>query len=113
MTARAQAALSRGCQLVIFPEGTRRAPGATPDYKPGVAYLYGKTNVPCVPIALNSGMHWPRRSLLRPPGTIIAEILDPIPTGAHQSDVYRQLQDAIETATARLIRRIIDLMRGP
>jgi 1-acyl-sn-glycerol-3-phosphate acyltransferase len=104
MTARAQAALTRGCQLVIFPEGTRRAPGAPPDYKPGVAYLYGKTNVPCVPIALNSGKHWPRRSLLRTPGTIVAEILDPIPPGLTRATFTARLQDAIETATARLIR---------
>ncbi|HEX4411445.1 MAG TPA: lysophospholipid acyltransferase family protein [Xanthobacteraceae bacterium] len=104
MTAHAQAALARGDQLVIFPEGTRRPPGAEPDYKPGTFYLYGKTKVPCVPVALNSGLHWPRRSFLRPPGTIIAEILDPIPPGLNRATFSARLQDAIEDATARLGR---------
>ncbi len=68
MTARAQKALAgaRAAQLIIFPEGTRRPPGAEPDYKPGIVYLYGKAGVPCVPMALNSGLYWPRRSLLPP-----------------------------------------------
>jgi 1-acyl-sn-glycerol-3-phosphate acyltransferase len=105
MTARAQAALAHGGQLVIFPEGTRRAPGAAPDYKPGVVYLYGKTQVPCVPIALNSGLHWPRRSLLRWPGTIVAEILDTIPPGLNKREFAVRLENMIEQATARLIEK--------
>ncbi len=104
MTARAREALQRGRQIVIFPEGTRRAPGAEPSYKPGIAYLYGKAGVPCVPIALNSGRFWPRRSLLRDPGTIIAEILDPIPAGLDRDAFFARLQSAIETASARLLR---------
>ena len=74
-------AARRGRQIVIFPEGTRRPPGAEPDYKPGIAHLYSKAGVPCVPMALNSGLFWPRRSLLRPPGTIVVEMLDPIAPG--------------------------------
>ncbi len=104
MTARARQALQRGRQIVIFPEGTRRPPGAEPSYKPGVAYLYGKAGVPCVPIALNSGRFWPRRSLLRYPGTIIAEILDPIPPGLDREAFFSRLQSAIEAASARLLR---------
>jgi 1-acyl-sn-glycerol-3-phosphate acyltransferase len=104
MTTRAKSALADGYQLVIFPEGTRRPPGAAPDYKPGIAHLYGKAGVPCVPIALNSGLHWPRRSLLRPPGTIILEILDPIAPGLDRATFLTRLQDTIEDATARLIR---------
>ncbi len=103
MTARAKAALADGYQLVIFPEGTRRPPGAEPDYKPGIAHLYGRTGVPCVPIALNSGLHWPRRSLLRPPGTIILEILDPIAPGLDRASFLTRLQETVEDATARLI----------
>ena len=68
MTARARKELGRSRQVVIFPEGTRRRPGAEPSYKPGVAHLYAKAGVPCVPLALNSGLFWPRRSLLRRPG---------------------------------------------
>jgi 1-acyl-sn-glycerol-3-phosphate acyltransferase len=104
MTARARAALASGRQIVIFPEGTRRLPGAEPAYKPGVVYLYGRAGVPCVPMALNSGLYWPRRSLQRFPGTIVVEILDPIAPGLDRPAFARQLEDTIENATARLIR---------
>ena len=66
---------------MIFPEGTRRPPGAPPDYKPGFVALYEGLGLPCVPLALNSGLFWPRRSIVRYPGTIVIEILDPIPPG--------------------------------
>jgi 1-acyl-sn-glycerol-3-phosphate acyltransferase len=104
MTARARAALAAGRQIVIFPEGTRRLPGAEPTYKPGLAYLYGKAAVPCVPVALNSGLYWPRRSLLRLPGTIVVEVLDPIAPGMDKTTFSRHLEDAIEGASARLIQ---------
>jgi len=104
MTARAQKALAGGRQLVIFPEGTRRPPGAEPNYKPGVVHLYSKAGVPCVPFALNSGLYWPRRSLRRLPGTIVVEILDPIAPGLDKKTFSARLQNAIEEATDRLIR---------
>jgi len=103
MTEHAHAALAHGRQIVIFPEGTRRAPGAEPAYKYGVVFLYAETGTPCLPIALNSGLFWPRRSFLRYPGTIVAEILDPIPPGLEKAEFSRRLQDTIEAATARLI----------
>ncbi len=79
MTERARIELADNRQLIIFPEGTRRAAGAEPRYKFGVAQLYAAEGVPCVPIALNSGLFWPRRSIRRIPGTVVIEILDPIP----------------------------------
>jgi 1-acyl-sn-glycerol-3-phosphate acyltransferase len=103
MTARAQKALAQGRQLVIFPEGTRRPPGAEPSYKPGVAYLYGKAGLSCFPVALNSGLYWPRRSLLRLPGTIVVEILDPIAPGLDRATFSSRLQVAIEAASTRLV----------
>jgi 1-acyl-sn-glycerol-3-phosphate acyltransferase len=104
MTGRARKALAAGDrQIVVFPEGTRRSPGASPDYKPGIVYLYGKAGVPCVPMALNSGVYWPRRSLLRLPGIIIAEILDPIPPGLDNGTFFSQLQGSIEEASNRLL----------
>jgi len=103
MTERARIELARGRQLVIFPEGTRRAAGAEPRYKYGVAQLYAAEGVPCVPIALNSGLFWPRRSILRYPGTILVEVLDPIPPGLDKDVFFARLQDDIETATARLL----------
>jgi 1-acyl-sn-glycerol-3-phosphate acyltransferase len=106
MTARAQKALAapRPRQLVIFPEGTRRAPGASPSYKPGIVHLFARAGVPCVPAALNSGLFWPRRSLLRLPGTIIVEFLPPIPPGFERTAFLPRLQDAIEQASARLVQ---------
>ena len=103
MTERARAELDRGRQIVIFPEGTRRAPGAEPRYKFGIAHLYGETGIPCLPIALNSGLFWPRRSFRRYPGTLVAEVLDPIPPGLSKEDFAARLQQDIEAATARLI----------
>jgi 1-acyl-sn-glycerol-3-phosphate acyltransferase len=103
MTERARAELGRGRQIVIFPEGTRRAPGAEPRYKFGIAHLYGETGIACLPIALNSGLFWPRRSFMRYPGTIVAEVLDPIAPGLSKEAFAARLQQDVETATARLI----------
>jgi 1-acyl-sn-glycerol-3-phosphate acyltransferase len=104
MTARAQRVLQQSRQLVIFPEGTRRPPGAEPAYKPGVAFLYRKAGVPCVPLALNSGVFWPRRSWLRYPGTIVVEALEPIPPGLDRKVFFARLQTVVEEATARLVK---------
>jgi 1-acyl-sn-glycerol-3-phosphate acyltransferase len=103
MIERACIELADNRQLIIFPEGTRRPAGADPRYKVGVAHLYVAGGVPCVPIALNSGLFWPRRSLQRFPGTVVAEILDPIPPGLDKETFFERLQGDIETATARLI----------
>ena len=103
MIARAREEFSRGRQIIIFPEGTRTAPGAAPDYKGGVARLYAGTGMPCLPVALNSGLFWPRRKFLRYPGTIVLEVLDPIPPGLPPQEFSARLQRDIETATDRLI----------
>jgi 1-acyl-sn-glycerol-3-phosphate acyltransferase len=103
MTVRAQEEIRSGRQLIIFPEGTRRAPGAEPRYKFGVAHLYTQIGVPCVPVALNSGLFWPRRKFVRLPGTIVVEFLPPIPPGLDRDAFFQRLQGDIETATARLI----------
>lgn len=92
-----------GREVVIFPEGTRRAPGAKPDYKPGVVALYEGLGIPCVPLALNSGLFWPRRKLDRYPGTIVVEFLEPIPPDVPRAAFRKLLQQRIETATASLI----------
>jgi len=100
---RARIELARRRQIVLFPEGTRRAPGAEPSYKFGIAHLYAEAATPCLPIALNSGLFWPRRSFLRFPGTIVVEVLDPIPPGLGKPEFAARLQSDIETATARLV----------
>jgi 1-acyl-sn-glycerol-3-phosphate acyltransferase len=99
----ARKVIAEGRQIIIFPEGTRRAPGAEPAYKYGVVHLYAETGAPCVPVALNSGLFWPRRKFLRYPGTIRLEVLDPIPPGLEKGAFAERLKHDIETATARLI----------
>jgi 1-acyl-sn-glycerol-3-phosphate acyltransferase len=103
MLAAARREAARDRQIVIFPEGTRRPPGAKPHYLPGAAFLYADLGLPCVPIALNSGLFWPRHSWLRRPGTVVAEVLDPIPAGLDKREFLTRLQSAIEQATARLV----------
>jgi 1-acyl-sn-glycerol-3-phosphate acyltransferase len=103
MMQRARAELAAGRQLIIFPEGTRRPAGAEPSYKYGIARLYAEANVPVLPVALNSGLFWRRRSLLRLPGTVVVQVLDPIPPGLDEEEFMARLQNDIETATARLI----------
>lgn len=103
MVARACVQLARGRQIIIFPEGTRRPAGAEPRYKSGVAHIYEVANVPCLPVALNSGLFWPRRTFLRKPGTVIVEILDPIPPGMEKDAFFARLEREIEAASKRLI----------
>jgi 1-acyl-sn-glycerol-3-phosphate acyltransferase len=104
MTERARVELSRGRQLIIFPEGTRRPIDAEPRYKYGVAHLYAEEGVPVLPVALNSGLFWPRRTFLRHPGTVVVDILHPIPPGLDKDEFFDELQQKIETATQRLLQ---------
>jgi 1-acyl-sn-glycerol-3-phosphate acyltransferase len=103
MVARARDAFARGRQIIIFPEGTRTASGAPPAYRQGVVHLYAQGGVPCLPVALNSGLFWPRRRFLRYPGTIVLEVLDPIPAGLSREEFATRLEREIEAATDRLI----------
>ena len=102
MTERAVAELAKGRQILIFPEGTRRAPGAPPQYKFGVAHLYASLRTPCLPIGLNSGVFWPRRKPVRP-GTVRAEILPAIPAGLPRGVFAARLEREIEASSNRLI----------
>jgi 1-acyl-sn-glycerol-3-phosphate acyltransferase len=103
MLAAAKTRAAAGREIIIFPEGTRRTPGDKPDYKTGIFLLYEALKIPCVPVALNSGLFWPRRSLARYPGTIVVEFLEPIPPGLPKKEFLPRLQDAIEKAANRLI----------
>lgn len=91
-----------GRALVIFPQGTRTAPGVSAPYQPGVAALYGDLGLPCVPMALNSGLFWGRRAFTKRPGRIVVEFLPAIPPGLAKRDLLARLEAAIEPATARL-----------
>jgi 1-acyl-sn-glycerol-3-phosphate acyltransferase len=100
---RTREALANGRQVIIFPEGTRRPPGAEPDYKLGIVQLYAAVGAPCLPIALNSGLFWPRRKLVRYPGTVRVQILDPLPANLPKREFFARLRHDIEAATARLV----------
>ncbi len=102
LSARAREEIAKNREIVVFPEGTRRAVDAPPDYQGGVGLLYRSLNVPVVPVALNSGLYWPRRSLLHYPGTVVIEFLPPIPPGLETRTFLARLQDTIETASNRL-----------
>jgi 1-acyl-sn-glycerol-3-phosphate acyltransferase len=95
-------AAAEGLSVLIFPEGTRRAPGDPPDYKPGVAALYSALGLPVVPVALNSGVFWRRREFIKHPGRIVVEFLEPIPPGLGRKQFMARLERSIETGTARL-----------
>jgi 1-acyl-sn-glycerol-3-phosphate acyltransferase len=103
MVAEAKALFARGRQVVIFPEGHRGTPGVPGDYKPGVAALYRELDVPVIPVATNSGVHWPAHGIIRRPGTIVFEYLEPIPPGLKRAEFMRLLQDRIETGSTALL----------
>lgn len=103
MMAQAHAAIERGCRIVIFPEGTRRAPLAPADYRQGIVRLYMELKVPVVPVALNSGLFWGRNSLLIWPGTAEAKFLPPIEAGLAPDVFLDRLKKAIESGSDELI----------
>ena len=107
MVAAAKRAIADRRPVVIFPQGTRTAPGAPPGdtpYHAGVAALYRELGVPLVPAAVNSGLYWGRRAFMKRPGRIIVEFLQPIPPGLPRREVMAVLEARIETATAALER---------
>ena len=98
-----QAIIEDGRQLVIFPEGTRSQPGAKLPYHPGVAAIYKKIGVSVIPVALNSGLFWGRRSFAKRPGKIIIEFLPPLVPGMERKAFIAELERRIEEASNRLV----------
>jgi 1-acyl-sn-glycerol-3-phosphate acyltransferase len=112
MAAGARTAMQRGQTILIFPEGTRKSPGAPADYKPGVAALYGELGVPCVPVALNSGLYWTGPSgFLKKPGTVVVRFRPVIPPGMKRREFMTTLESRIETATAQLLAEAANARR--
>lgn len=103
LISKANAIFADGRQLFIFPEGTRRPAGAPPAYKAGIATIYAETHVAVLPVALNSGVFWPRRSLLVRPGTVVIAFLPVIAPGLPPREFFSRLCDEIETASDGLI----------
>ena len=98
-----RASLEAGHQVVIFPEGTRTAPGTRHPYQPGIAALYRQLGVAVVPVALNSGLFWGRHSFIKRPGRIVVEFLPPILPGIDRRKFMAELEQQIESVTAVLI----------
>ena len=90
-------------QLVIYPQGTRVAPGVTMPYKMGTGLLYGQLGQTCVPAATNVGVFWPRHGILRKPGLAVMEFLPPVAPGMPVPDFMRLIETQIETASTRLM----------
>ena len=97
-------------QLIIYPEGTRRAPGDVPAYKYGIVELYNQLGLPVVPVAHVAGLYWPRRKFLRYPGTIRARFLPPIPPGLDKEEFMRRLIGETEAACDKLL---VEAARDP
>ena len=89
-------------QLIIYPQGTRIAPGTKAPYKIGTAVLYEQLGQTCVPVATNVGLFWPKRGIYRKPGTAVVEFLDPIPPGLDRETFLAKLEAEIETASDKL-----------
>lgn len=99
---RERAKAGQPAQTIIFPQGTRLAPGVPAPYRRGVAALYQGRQAPCWPVALDTGRFWGRKSVLRRPGLAVVEFLDPIPAGLPTKDFMRTLEERIETASEAL-----------
>jgi 1-acyl-sn-glycerol-3-phosphate acyltransferase len=108
MMKQAHAALARGCRIVIFPEGTRKAPLADADYRQGIVRLYTQLNVPVVPVAVNAGLFWGRNSPVIWPGLARGEFLPAIEPGLPPDVFSERLRTAIETRSTELSLAAID-----
>ncbi len=95
--------IAEGRQIIIFPEGTRKAIGSPPDYKPGIAALYREMEMPVTPVATNSGQCWPAKGFIRYPGVVVFEFLPPIPSGLKRASFMTALESAIERASTALL----------
>ena len=93
---------SEASQLVIYPQGTRVPPGTYKPYKVGAAVICDRMGKPCIPVANNAGVMWPKRGLLRHPGVVVFEYLDPMPEGLKLEAFTKELEARIEPASVRL-----------
>ncbi|WP_321343874.1 lysophospholipid acyltransferase family protein [Breoghania sp.] len=113
LTNSAREAIDENRQILIFPEGTRRPAGAEPNYKYGIVHLYRELNCPVLPVALNSGLFWPRRTFLRFPGTVVINILPPIQPGLKTDAFIAALKGPLEDATDDLLLEAADAKAPP
>lgn len=103
MVADVEAGRSEPGQLIIYPQGTRIPPGVKAPYKVGASVLFRQLEQPCVPVACNVGLFWPRRGIMRRPGTAVIEFLDPIPADLPRGEFLPTLEKRVEAASNRLM----------
>ena len=101
-------AQSLRAQIVIFPEGTRTAPGERSPWQPGVAALVSATGLPVLGVATDSGRFWGKRAFRKRPGTITVAVLPPLPPGLPRGALMRELEANVENASARLLNGDVD-----
>ena len=106
MIAAARKALAQGRQVLVYPEGTRRAPGAEPAYKGGVGLLYKELGVPCAMVATNGGFVWPAHGLLKHAGVAEFDVLPPVPPGLPRKAFMARLEAEVEGASTALLESI-------
>ncbi len=102
MVEKAREAVAAGRTILIFPQGTRVAPGAKAPYHPGTAALYVGLGLPVIPVALNSGMYWSRNAFWKRPGRVVVEFLPAIPPGLDRKAFMARLEETLEAANARI-----------
>lgn len=103
MMADVKAGTSLPGQLIIYPQGTRVAPGVKAPYKVGTALLYGQLKQDCVPAATNVGLFWPKHGILRKPGVAVVEFVPRITPGLRGAEFMERLEREIESASDRLM----------
>jgi 1-acyl-sn-glycerol-3-phosphate acyltransferase len=99
----AREAVAKGGQVLIFPEGTRQELDAPPDYKPGIAAMYKDLGIPVTPVALNTGLIWNPKGILRKPGHVTFKVLPPIPAGLPRDEFMRELERVLETESQAML----------
>lgn len=99
----ARNAVAKGGQVLIFPEGTRQPLDAPPDYKPGIAAMYKDLNIPVTPVAVNTGLIWKPKGVMRSAGHVTFKVLPPIPAGLPREEFMRELERVIESESQALL----------
>lgn len=103
MTQVASKQYDEGRQIVIYPEGTRKKAYDPPNYKYGITHMYVNMKADVLPVALNSGLFWPRNGMKLNAGTCIVEFLPLIKTGLTQEEFASKLETVIEEKTTELL----------
>ena len=92
-----------GRSIIIFPEGTRKRPGDKPNYKTGFVGIYNEVNRKILPVAVNSGLYWPKHTIFMKRGHIIIDIQECVETNLNKDEVFNKVVETIETATNKII----------